>query len=548
MSHSDTTATPENPLSPARSASVLPSPASASLASSSASTAHSTAHTTAELDGLRPGESLAAGRWPLRLWGALIVLCGALFLDALDTSMVGVALPSIRSSLGLSTSALQWVVSGYVLGYGGFLLLGGRMADLLGRRRVFLVALAVFAVASLASGLVDDGNLLIAARFVKGIAAAFTAPAGLSIITTTFAEGPDRNRALSIYTTCGAAGFSLGLVLSGILTEVGWRWTLLVAAPVAALLLATGSKLIAKDKPETVTRGGYDILGAVTSTGAVLALVFGIVRAPEQGWTSVTTLGTFALAVALGVTFTVTELKIAKPLVRLGILRSPSLLRALFGGLVMFGGYASFQFVVTQYLQTLSGWSALHTALAFLPAGIIVLLSSFKVAAVINKLGTEIAAVAGFLSLSAGYLLFLRIGPTPSWGVILPSILLLGFGFGLAFPALNIQAASGVADEEQGLVSGLLNTGMQIGITLVLAVSTAVIAANGGNAAHTNAQVLSSYRPVLYLVTAVTLAGVAVLVTGLFWGRHAPVEVPLSEALEEELEVLVRREQDALVG
>ena len=531
MSHSDTTAAHQRTAPTAR----------------PASPAH-TAHTTAEFDGLRPGESLAAGRWPLRLWGALIVLCGALFLDALDTSMVGVALPSIRSSLGLSTSTLQWVVSGYVLGYGGFLLLGGRMADLLGRRRVFLTALAVFAVASLASGLVSDGSLLIAARFVKGVAAAFTAPAGLSIITTTFAEGPDRNRALSIYTTCGAAGFSLGLVLSGFLTEVGWRWTLLVAAPVAALLLALGSKLIAKDEPAVSTRGGYDILGAVTSTGAVLALVFGIVRAPEQGWLSAATLGTFALAVALGVTFTVTELKMANPLVRLAILRSPSLLRALFGGLVMFGGYASFQFVVTQYLQTLSGWSALHTAIAFLPAGLIVLLSSFKVASVINKLGTEIAAVAGFLSLAAGYLLFLRIGPTPSWGVILPSIVLLGFGFGLAFPSLNIQAASGVADEEQGLVSGLLNTGMQIGITLVLAVSTAVIAANGGNTAHTDAQVLSSYRPVLYLVSAVTLAGVAVLISGLFTRRHAPVEVPLNEALEEELEVLVRREQDSLVA
>ena len=531
MSHSDTTAAHQRTAPTAR----------------PASPAH-TAHTTAEFDGLRPGESLAAGRWPLRLWGALIVLCGALFLDALDTSMVGVALPSIRSSLGLSTSTLQWVVSGYVLGYGGFLLLGGRMAALLGRRRVFLTALAVFAVASLASGLVSDGSLLIAARFVKGVAAAFTAPAGLSIITTTFAEGPDRNRALSIYTTCGAAGFSLGLVLSGFLTEVGWRWTLLVAAPVAALLLALGSKLIAKDEPAVSTRGGYDILGAVTSTGAVLALFFGIVRAPEQGWLSAATLGTFALAVALGVTFTVTELKMANPLVRLAILRSPSLLRALFGGLVMFGGYASFQFVVTQYLQTLSGWSALHTAIAFLPAGLIVLLSSFKVASVINKLGTEIAAVAGFLSLAAGYLLFLRIGPTPSWGVILPSIVLLGFGFGLAFPSLNLQAASGMADEEQGLVSGLLNTGMQIGITLVLAVSTAVIAANGGNTAHTDAQVLSSYRPVLYLVSAVTLVGVAVLISGLFTRRHAPVEVPLNEALEEELEVLVRREQDSLVA
>src|SRR5690242_17641525 len=194
--------------------------------------------------------STAGSRWSPRLWGILVVLCGALFLDALDVSMVGVALPSIRADLGLSTASLQWVVSGYVLGYGGLLLLGGRAADLLGRRRVFLVALAVFAVASLLGGLVSSAGLLIAARLIKGMAAAFTAPAGLSIITTTFAEGPARNRALSIYSAFGAAGFSLGLVLSGLLTEVSWRWTLLMPAPIAAVILVAGLRLIPRtDQP-----------------------------------------------------------------------------------------------------------------------------------------------------------------------------------------------------------------------------------------------------------------------------------------------------------
>jgi MFS family permease len=498
---------------------------------------------------LRPGESAASGRWPLRLWGALIVLCGALFLDALDTSMVGVALPSIKESLHLSTSSLQWVVSGYVLGYGGFLLLGGRAADLLGRRRVFLIALAVFAVASLLSGLVDDGNLLIATRFIKGISAAFTAPAGLSIITTTFAEGPDRNRALSIYTTCGAAGFSLGLVLSGLLTEAGWRWTLLVPAPVAALILLIGWKLIDHDQPAAAqNRGGYDILGAVTSTFSVLLLVFGIVRAPEEGWLSPTTLGTFAAAVALGVAFVAVERRVANPLVRLGVLRSPSLIRALIGGGLMFGGYASFQFVVTQYLQTLSKWSAIHTALAFLPAGLIVLFSSFKIADVLNRYGTARVGVAGFAFLSLGYLQFLRIGETPSWWVILPSIVALGLGFGLAFPAINVQAASGIADEEQGLVSGLLNTALQVGITVVLAASTAVIAANGGAGAKTNAQVLHSYRPVLVFVALATVAGLLILASGLLRRERTPVESTLAEELEDELDVLTLREQDALIG
>lgn len=188
--------------------------------------------------------STTEGRWTPRLWGTLLVLCAAMFLDALDVSMVGVALPSIGSELGLSTSTLQWIVSGYILGYGGLLLLGGRTADLLGRRQVFLVALGVFALASLLGGLVDSGPLLIASRFIKGLSAAFTAPAGLSIITTTFAEGPLRNRALSIYTTCAATGFSMGLVLSGLLTEASWRLTMLLPAPIALIALFAGLKLL----------------------------------------------------------------------------------------------------------------------------------------------------------------------------------------------------------------------------------------------------------------------------------------------------------------
>ena len=187
---------------------------------------------------------LDTGRLSRRAWGALLVLCGALFLDALDVSMIGVALPSIRTDLHMSTSSLQWVVSAYVLGYGGFLLLGGRAADLLGRRRVFLIALGVFVVASAIGGFASDGTLLIVTRFVKGLSAAFTAPAGLSIITTTFAEGPARNKALSVYTATGATGFSLGLVFGGLLTEVSWRLAFLLPAPVALVALIAGYRLV----------------------------------------------------------------------------------------------------------------------------------------------------------------------------------------------------------------------------------------------------------------------------------------------------------------
>src|SRR6476620_3839931 len=188
----------------------------------------------------------------------LVVLCGVLFLDGLDVSMVGVALPSINADLHLTTSQLQWIVSGYVLGYGGLLLLGGRTADLLGRRRTLLIALGVFTLASARGGLVDNGTLLVVTRFLKGAAAAFTAPAGLSIITTTFAEGPERNRALSIYTATGASGFSLGLVLGGLLTELGWRWTFLLPVPIALVLLAAAPRLLPRDILGTSQRRAFD--------------------------------------------------------------------------------------------------------------------------------------------------------------------------------------------------------------------------------------------------------------------------------------------------
>ena len=200
------------------------------------------------------------------------MLAGALFLDALDVSMVGVALPSIGADLGMDQASLQWIVSGYVLGYGGLLLLGGRASDLFGRRRVFLTALAVFAVASVLSALVDVNALIVVLRFVKGVAAAFTVPAGLSIITTTFAEGPARNRALSIYTVSGASGFSLGLVFGGLLTEMSWRATLIFPGPVALLLLLAGTRVIPRSHAARVNWAHFDVAGAVTSTGSLLLL------------------------------------------------------------------------------------------------------------------------------------------------------------------------------------------------------------------------------------------------------------------------------------
>src|SRR5487761_335135 len=481
-----------------------------------------------------------AARWSPRLWAILVVLCGALFLDALDVSMVGVALPSIRAAHGLTTSSLQWVVSGYVLGYGGLLLLGGRAADLLGRRSVFLTALAVFAVASLFGGLVSSPGLLIAARFVKGAAAAFTAPAGLSIITTTFAEGPQRNRAVSIYSAFGASGFSLGLVLSGLLTEVSWRLTLLLPAPVALLVLVAGIRLIPRELSRVRRTRRFDLPGAVTVTAAMLLLVWAVVGAPQAGWASARTLGSFAGAAVLLAAFGTIERRSPDPLLPLGIFRSASLTRANLCAVVLFGYYVSFQFLVTQYLQISSGWSALTTALAFLPAGILVVILSPRMGALLDRFGPARIVAVALGCLVAGYAWFLRIGPQPDYpAVILPAVLLIGAAFGLGFSSLNVAATAGVADAEQGLASGILQTSFQVGGAFVLAIVTAVVSARGGNRLATPATMLAAYRPALEVIAGVAALGVVVAISGLTPGsarKAAARELAADEAGQVEFE------------
>jgi MFS family permease len=455
----------------------------------------------------------------------LVVLCGVLFLDGLDVSMVGVALPSIDADLHLTTSQLQWIVSGYVLGYGGLLLLGGRTADLLGRRRTLLIALGVFTVASALGGFVDNGTLLVVTRFLKGAAAAFTAPAGLSIITTTFAEGPERNRALSIYTATGASGFSLGLVLGGLLTELGWRWTFLLPVPIALALLAVGPRVIPHDRGAALSRRRFDVPGAVTLTTGMLLLVRTIVEAPDQGWAAPETIGAFALSAILLSLFVAIERRSPAPLVRLGILRSSSLVRANLGMMTMFGAYVGFQFVMTLYLQTLNGWSAIQTALAFLPAGLLVALLSTRIGPIVDRIGTSRLVALGALSFATGYTaIALRgIDIAPSYILeLLPTMLLLGLGFALSFPTLNIAGTSGVGDHEQGLASGLVQTSFQVGGAIGLAVVSAIITGHAGGSTDTGV-ILDAYRTALIVVTGVAIAGLAIALSGLGFRREVAV-------------------------
>ena len=446
-----------------------------------------------------------------RAWGTLLVLCGALFLDALDVSMIGVALPSIRSDLHMSTSSLQWVVSAYVLGYGGFLLLGGRAADLLGRRRMFLASLAVFVVGSGLGGLATGATMLIATRFVKGVSAAFTAPAGLSIITTSFPEGSARNKALSIYTATGATGFSLGLVIGGLLTEAGWRWVFFLPTGVALIALLAASRLVPGEVAVPRVRRGFDLGGAVTMTAAMLLLVFTLVEAPNVGWGSARTLVSFASAAVILAAFVLQERRTPLPLVRLGILRSASLVRANLAAMSLFGGWVAFQFILTLYLQQLRGWSSLETGFAIFPAGLIVALLSPRLAPLIGRFGVQRLILVGMALLVPAYALFLRAGLDSGYAtVMLPTFLIAGLGFGLAFGPLNIAATNGIAPHEQGLAGGLLNTSFQFGGALFLAVATAVNNANVGRGGSPQA-LLDGFHPALFVSVIAAGLGVSVM-------------------------------------
>lgn len=414
----------------------------------------------------------------------LTVLCGVIFLDALDGSLTQVALPSIGRSLHMNEAELQWIVSAYVLGYGGLLLLGGRCADLFGRRRVLVSGLIALMIASAFGAVVSDGTLLIVARFAKGASAAFTAPAALSLLTTSFTEGPRRNRALGIYTAAAACGFTFGLVSGGLLTELSWRYTFAVAVPLAFGLLLATLRVIPRDIRTSGERGQLDIAGAVTVTAAALLFVWAVVEAPNSGWTSPSTVVALVLAVAFVAAFVAIESRVRQPLIRLGLLRSARLVRANLGALLLFGCATVFNVANTLYLQDVLGWSPLKTGGVFMVASITTAVVAPRAGALSTRVGVGWVLLAGALASLASYLLWLVTGASTSYTVIVGALVLQGAGFALAFPALNIQALGGVPDREQGLASGLVGTSFQIGGALLLAVGTA--AALAVTPAHPN--------------------------------------------------------------
>ncbi|MEV4363863.1 MFS transporter [Nonomuraea sp. NPDC049625] len=443
-----------------------------------------------------------------KAWGMLFVLCGAIFLEGINVAMLNVALPAIRADLGLSTGELQWVISAYVLGYGGFMLVGGRAADLFGRRRMFLIWLAVFLVVSALGGLASEGWVLIAARFVAGVAAAVMTPAGLSIITTSFEEGPRRNQALLVYSGTAAGGFSLGLVLGGLLAAVDWRWVLFAPAVLALIILVLAVPLIPASLMERSQERRLDVAGAVTITAAIMLLVLGVERAAHvgAGWTA----GALVTGLALVALFLVIERRSAAPLVRLGIFRSAPLVRANLAGLLFSGAFFGFQFIAVLYLQEVRGWTSLQTSLAMLAVGADAVLAPTLTPRLVNRFGNARVILAGLLFAVLSYVLFLPIGMDTVYLAMFPTMIILGVAFALAYGPLTIVATDGVDESEQGLAGGLLYTSFQFGAALGLAASTTVIVAvaDAGD-------LLGAYRTALAVPIAAAALAVVVSAFGL---------------------------------
>jgi MFS family permease len=440
-------------------------------------------------------------------WAVLFVLCGAVFLEGLDVSMMGVALPAIRAEMDMSTAALQWVVSAYVLGYGGFVLLGGRAADLLGRRRMFIFWLVVFLAFSGLGGLASEGWMLILARLATGVSAGFLAPAGLSIITTTFAEGPARNKAILVYAGTGAAGFSLGMVAGGLLTAIDWRWVFFAPVLLSAVILVAAIRLIPESgRPERLA-GAFDLPGALTVTGGMLLLVFAVVQSPEQA--AATTAGIAAAGLALLAAFVAIERRAAAPLLRLDLLRSAPLVRANAGIMLFIGSFVAFQFITVLYMQELRGWTALETGLALTIIGLDAILAPTVTPRLIERFGTARIVLAGMLLAVAGYALFLPLGADWSYAAMLPTFVLIAFAFSLAYGALTIAATDGVDDADQGVAGGLVSMSLQFGAAIGLAIATAVnvAATDGGDP-------LDGYRTALLVPVVAAALGVAVTLPG----------------------------------
>jgi len=406
-----------------------------------------------------------------RRWEALALLCIAQFMVVLDASIVNIALPSIGEALDFSQDDLSWVVNAYVLTFGGFLLLGGRLADLLGRRRVFMTGLVLFALASLAGGFAESDVQLVIARAIQGLGAAIVSPAALSIITVTFKEGAERNKALGAWGAVAGSGGAVGVLLGGVLTEgLGWEWVLWVNVPIGIAAALLAPRLIAESRSEAEDRS-FDVPGAVTITAGLSLLVYAIVNAEKAGWGSAETLVLAAIALALIVAFVAIEQRSPAPLVPFRIFRLPTLTGANVVGLLVGAGLFSMFFFASLYMQQVLGYGAIKAGLSYLPLSAGIIISAAISSQLSTRIGFKPVLVAGLVLIAVALLWWSRISPDGSYvaDILGPSVV-AAIGLGLAFVSITIAAVAGVDEHESGLASGLINTSQQVGGALGLAI------------------------------------------------------------------------------
>jgi EmrB/QacA subfamily drug resistance transporter len=410
-------------------------------------------------------------------WVVLVLVCLAQFMVILDATIVNVALPSIQRDLHFSQSDLQWVINSYTLTFGGFLLLGGRAADIVGRTRLFVAGTLLFTAASLVNGLSNSSEMLIFARGVQGLGAALVSPAALSIITTTFPEGPDRQKALGVWSAIAAGGGAVGLLLGGILTDqLSWEWIFFVNVPVGLIAAALSWRYIPESK--VGGRSGFDFAGAVSVTAGLIVLVYGIVKAQAFGWGSPRTLGLFAAAIVLLGIFVLIERRSRAPLVRLSIFRVRSLTGANLVLVVVAGGLFALFFFASLWVQEILGYNPLQAGLAFLPVSFMIGIGAGIAQQLVRKIGVRPVAIVGMLFAAAGLIYLSRsVSPDGTYlSDLLPGLLLMSFGMGNVFVPITLIATTNVGAEDAGLASGLFNTSQQVGGALGLAILSTLAA------------------------------------------------------------------------
>jgi EmrB/QacA subfamily drug resistance transporter len=452
-----------------------------------------------------------------RRWKALALLCAAIFMTVVDVSIVTVAIPTIGIKLHFSSDALQWVLTAYALTFGGFLLLGGRAADLLGRRRVFMVGLALFTLASLWCGLSNSEGMLIAARAVQGLGAAIISPAALSIVSTTFQEGAERNKALGIWGAVGGSGAAVGVVLGGVLTKyLGWEWIFFVNVPVGAAALLLTPRFVGESRIVTTERS-YDPLGAVSVTLGLVALVYAISKAPFDGWGSAKTIVGLVVAAVLLVGFVIIERTVRDPVMPLRIFRVRTVAGANVAGALLGAVIFANFFVLTQYVQTVLHYSALKAGVTFVATAGTAVLAAGLAQALATRFGVKPVMAIGFALMAAGMVWYTQLPVHGSFAPdLLPGYLMVGVGLPFGFVPVTIAALAGIEPGEAGLASGMINTSQQIGGAIGVAITATVYLTHFKNAVRTDGVAVAltdGYQLAFWVCAGFAVAGLVATLT-----------------------------------